>query len=141
MLYCFSNSSKRKTVQLSIMYINNYFYIELFTLCNVYVKKKLKNWPIDGDVLFIRCYANDLTCASYITHVIKMLGTCSSCYSAYKKVVMTLPKKDRPLLVKHFYKNTNCSAVALNKYSALNSLRNGSGPMKEFSWHYIINKL
>ncbi|GBM11637.1 hypothetical protein AVEN_16949-1 [Araneus ventricosus] len=42
---------------------------------------------------------------------------------------MILSLKDRPLLVKLFYKNGDCAAVALKKFRILKSLKSGSGSM------------
>ncbi|GBM61888.1 hypothetical protein AVEN_210880-1 [Araneus ventricosus] len=58
--------------------------------------------------------------------------TNSSCYSASQKVVMNLSLKDRALLVKRFYKNGDCAAIALKKFRTLKGLRSGSGPMTAF---------
>ncbi|GBO34767.1 hypothetical protein AVEN_224222-1 [Araneus ventricosus] len=82
----------------------------------------------------------DVASAPHITLVIKRQGTCSSCYSASEKVVMTLSLKDRTLLVKLFYKNGECAAIALKKLRTLKGLRSGSGPMTAFCQKKMIDK-
>ncbi|GBN83233.1 hypothetical protein AVEN_49474-1 [Araneus ventricosus] len=69
----------------------------------------------------------------------KKAGPCSSCYSASEKVVMAL-LKDRGLLVKLFYKNGDCAAIALKKFRTLKGLRSGPGPMTAFGLKKIIDK-
>ncbi|GBM06913.1 hypothetical protein AVEN_147851-1 [Araneus ventricosus] len=70
----------------------------------------------------------------------KRRGTCSSCYSASEKVVMTLSLKDRALPVKLFYKNGDCAAISLKKFRTLKGLRSGSGPMTAFGLKKMIDK-
>ncbi|GBN24256.1 hypothetical protein AVEN_109694-1 [Araneus ventricosus] len=60
----------------------------------------------------------------------KSWGTCSSCYSASDKVVKTLSLKDRALLVKLFYKSSDCAEIALKKFRTLKDLRSFSGLKK-----------
>ncbi|GBL90009.1 hypothetical protein AVEN_178407-1 [Araneus ventricosus] len=53
---------------------------------------------------------------------------------------MTLPLKDRALLVKLFYKNGDFAAIALKKSRTLKVLRSGSGPMTAFGLKKMIDK-
>ncbi|GBM62572.1 hypothetical protein AVEN_95550-1 [Araneus ventricosus] len=53
---------------------------------------------------------------------------------------MTLSLKDRALLVKRSYKNSNCAATALKKFRTLKGLRSGSGPMTAFCLKNMIDK-
>ncbi|GBN78066.1 hypothetical protein AVEN_257070-1 [Araneus ventricosus] len=53
---------------------------------------------------------------------------------------MTLSFKDRALIVKYFYKNGDCAAIALKKFRTLKGLRSGSGPMTTFGLKKMINK-
>ncbi|GBM06737.1 hypothetical protein AVEN_62984-1 [Araneus ventricosus] len=53
---------------------------------------------------------------------------------------MTLLLKDGALLVKFFYKNGDCAAIALNKFRILKGLRRGSGPMTAFGLKKLIDK-
>ncbi|GBM01143.1 hypothetical protein AVEN_27243-1 [Araneus ventricosus] len=53
---------------------------------------------------------------------------------------MTLSLKDRALLVKPFYQNSVCAAIALKKFWTLKGLRSGSGPITAFSLKKIIDK-
>ncbi|GBM15129.1 hypothetical protein AVEN_242170-1 [Araneus ventricosus] len=53
---------------------------------------------------------------------------------------MTLSLKDRALLVKLFYKNGDCAAIALKKFRTLKGLRSGSGPMTAFGLKNMIGK-
>ncbi|GBM33719.1 hypothetical protein AVEN_47029-1 [Araneus ventricosus] len=53
---------------------------------------------------------------------------------------MTLSLKDRALLVKRFYKNGDCAAIALKTFRTLNGLRSGSGPMTAFGLKNMIDK-
>ncbi|GBO11498.1 hypothetical protein AVEN_17466-1 [Araneus ventricosus] len=53
---------------------------------------------------------------------------------------MTLSFKDRALLVKLFYKNGDCAAIALKKFRTLKVLRSGSGPMTSFDLKKMIDK-
>ncbi|GBL91076.1 hypothetical protein AVEN_184450-1 [Araneus ventricosus] len=53
---------------------------------------------------------------------------------------MTLSLKDRALLVKFFYKNGDCVAIALKKFRTLKGLRRGSGPMTAFVLKKMIDK-
>ncbi|GBM51267.1 hypothetical protein AVEN_198585-1 [Araneus ventricosus] len=64
-----------------------------------------------------------------------------SCYSASEKVVMTLSLKAPSLLLKLFYKNSDCGAIALKKFWTLKGLRSGSGPMTGFGLKKMIDKL
>ncbi|GBO15596.1 hypothetical protein AVEN_176588-1 [Araneus ventricosus] len=52
---------------------------------------------------------------------------------------MTLALKDRALLVKLFYKNGDCAAIALKKFRTLKGLRSGPGPMTAFGLEKIID--
>ncbi|GBM05075.1 hypothetical protein AVEN_210789-1 [Araneus ventricosus] len=53
---------------------------------------------------------------------------------------MTLSLKDRALLVKLFYKNGDCAAIALKKFRTLKGLRSDFGPMTTFSLKKIFDK-
>ncbi|GBL94314.1 hypothetical protein AVEN_16830-1 [Araneus ventricosus] len=53
---------------------------------------------------------------------------------------MTLSMKDPALLVKPFYKNGDCVAIALKKFRTLKGLRSGSGPMTAFGLKKMIDK-
>ncbi|GBN48479.1 hypothetical protein AVEN_210076-1 [Araneus ventricosus] len=53
---------------------------------------------------------------------------------------MTLSLKDRALLVKLFYNNGDCAAIALKKFRTLQGLRSGSGPMTALGLKKKINK-
>ncbi|GBM51963.1 hypothetical protein AVEN_194258-1 [Araneus ventricosus] len=53
---------------------------------------------------------------------------------------MTLSLKDWALLVKRFYKNGDCVAIALKKFRTLKGLRSGSGPMTAFGLKTMIDK-
>ncbi|GBN57629.1 hypothetical protein AVEN_214645-1 [Araneus ventricosus] len=53
---------------------------------------------------------------------------------------MTISLKDRVLLVKLFYKNGDCPAIALKKFWSLKGLRSGSGPMTAFGLKKMIDK-
>ncbi|GBM86589.1 hypothetical protein AVEN_165890-1 [Araneus ventricosus] len=53
---------------------------------------------------------------------------------------MTLSLKDRALLVKFFYKNNDCAAIALKKFRTLKGLRSGSGSMTAFGLKKMIDK-
>ncbi|GBO39186.1 hypothetical protein AVEN_44420-1 [Araneus ventricosus] len=53
---------------------------------------------------------------------------------------MTLSLKDRALLLKPFYKNGDCVAIALKKFRTLMCLRTGSGPMTEFGLKKMTDK-
>ncbi|GBN96565.1 hypothetical protein AVEN_117324-1 [Araneus ventricosus] len=72
--------------------------------------------------------------------MIKRRGTWSSSYSAPEKVVMTLSLKDRALLVKLFYKNGDCAAIAVKEFRTLKGLRRGSSPMTAFGLKKMIDK-
>ncbi|GBL75286.1 hypothetical protein AVEN_194509-1 [Araneus ventricosus] len=53
---------------------------------------------------------------------------------------MTLSLKDRALLVKLFYKNGDCAAIALKKFRTLKGFRSSSGPMTAFGLKKMIDK-
>ncbi|GBO39634.1 hypothetical protein AVEN_166917-1 [Araneus ventricosus] len=53
---------------------------------------------------------------------------------------MTIPLFYRSLLVKLFYKNVDCAAIALKKFRTLKDLRSGSGPMTAFDLKKITDK-
>ncbi|GBM91896.1 hypothetical protein AVEN_112923-1 [Araneus ventricosus] len=53
---------------------------------------------------------------------------------------MTLSFKDRVLLVKLFYKNDDCAAIALKKLRTLKDLRSGSDPMTAFGLKKMNDK-
>ncbi|GBO27845.1 hypothetical protein AVEN_29603-1 [Araneus ventricosus] len=53
---------------------------------------------------------------------------------------MILSLKDRALLVKLFYKNGDCAAIALKKFRTLKGLRSCSGPMTAFGLKKMIDK-
>ncbi|GBO26006.1 hypothetical protein AVEN_131381-1 [Araneus ventricosus] len=53
---------------------------------------------------------------------------------------MTLSLKYRALLVKLFYKNGDCAAIALKKFRTLKGLRSSSGPMTAFGLKKMIDK-
>ncbi|GBM56336.1 hypothetical protein AVEN_60317-1 [Araneus ventricosus] len=53
---------------------------------------------------------------------------------------MTLSLKDRTLLVKIFYKNCDCAAIALKKYRTLKDLRSDSVPLTAFFLKKMIDK-
>ncbi|GBO45000.1 hypothetical protein AVEN_120857-1 [Araneus ventricosus] len=53
---------------------------------------------------------------------------------------MTLSLKDRALLVKLFYKNGDCAAIALKKFRTLKCLRSGSVTMTAFGLKEMIDK-
>ncbi|GBM02549.1 hypothetical protein AVEN_178482-1 [Araneus ventricosus] len=50
---------------------------------------------------------------------------------------MPLSLKDRSMLVKRFYKNGDCAAIALKKFRTIKGLRSGSGPMTAFGQKMI----
>ncbi|GBN25927.1 hypothetical protein AVEN_142851-1 [Araneus ventricosus] len=53
---------------------------------------------------------------------------------------MTLSSKDRALLVKPFYKNGDCAAMALKKFRTLKGLSRSSGPMTAFGPKKMTDK-
>ncbi|GBM40550.1 hypothetical protein AVEN_240301-1 [Araneus ventricosus] len=53
---------------------------------------------------------------------------------------MTLSLKDRALLVKLFYKNGDCAAIALKKFRTFKGLRSGSGSMTAFGLKKMIDQ-
>ncbi|GBN58799.1 hypothetical protein AVEN_9514-1 [Araneus ventricosus] len=92
-------------------------------------------------MLILRFQIKDVTCSPDITLVIKKRrGTCSSCYSASEKVIITLSLKDQALLVKRFYKNGDCMTIALKKFRTLKGLRSGSGTIASFGLKKKIDK-
>ncbi|GBM91979.1 hypothetical protein AVEN_136560-1 [Araneus ventricosus] len=54
---------------------------------------------------------------------------------------MTLSLKSRAFLVKLFYENGDCAAIALKKFRTLKGLRSGSGLMTAFGLKMMIDKL
>ncbi|GBN55605.1 hypothetical protein AVEN_170805-1, partial [Araneus ventricosus] len=53
---------------------------------------------------------------------------------------MTLSLKDRARLVKLFYNNDDCAAIALKKFRTIKGLRRGSGPLTAFGLKKKIDK-
>ncbi|GBM28517.1 hypothetical protein AVEN_70119-1 [Araneus ventricosus] len=53
---------------------------------------------------------------------------------------MTLSLKDQALLVKLFWKNGECPAIALKKFRTLKGVRRGSGPLTAFGLKKMIDK-
>ncbi|GBM30366.1 hypothetical protein AVEN_21481-1 [Araneus ventricosus] len=53
---------------------------------------------------------------------------------------MTRSLKDLALLVKLFYKNGDCEAIALKKFRTFKGLRSGSGPTTAFGLKKTIDK-